>query len=336
MGRMEQRRQEARKKRKVKRWIFIPLLVIVLPLTLFGTYLGYKVVTTASDMQEDLARGEKSEKRDEAVDISKDHFSVLFLGVDTDDPNENSRADALILATFNREDSSIKLLSIPRDSLVDIPGRQNRDKINHAHAFGGVDLTIDTVENMLDIPVDFYTKMNFHGFVDIIDALGGVEVDVPFDFETHGTEGSANMVYFEEGRQHLDGEEALGYVRMRKQDPRGDLGRGERQQEVMEAVIRRAGSISSVARYDDVLDEIGNNMSTNLSLGNILSLHPYAQSLDSIETVNLSGSDLTQNGVYYYQVSEDSLQEARDRLKVHLDMIEEPHTYSAQEASDYE
>ncbi len=170
MGRMEQRRQEARKKRKIKRWIFIPLLVIVLPLTLFGTYLGYKVVTTASDMQEDLARGEKSDKRDEAVDISKDHFSVLFLGVDTDDPNENSRADALILATFNREDSSIKLLSIPRDSLVDIPGRQNRDKINHAHAFGGVDLTIDTVENMLDIPVDFYTKMNFHGFVDIIDA----------------------------------------------------------------------------------------------------------------------------------------------------------------------
>ncbi len=317
---MTQSRINNRKRRSRK--ILRAFMVLgILSFIVFGGTLIYfvsKISDVTTNTQQELVRGEKSEKREEAVSPSKDNISILFLGVDDRDGDLSGRTDALLLATFNRDDSSIKILSIPRDSLVSIPGRSNQDKINHAHAFGGLDLAVDTVEDFLDIPVDYYVKLNFDAFVEIIDALGGVELDIPFSFSEQDSQGNQGAISLTEGRHTLNGEEALAFVRMRKSDPRGDLGRGERQQEVIKAIIEKGASLSSITRYGDVLESVESHMTMNLSFGNIIALHSYASSINNIETLNFEGSDARINGTYYYEVDEASRQTISRLLRMHL------------------
>lgn len=312
-----------KRKRKARRILRIIAGIGITSFLVFGGVIAYFILTlqdVASSTQEELARGEKSEKRVEAVSPSKDNISILFLGVDDRSGELKGRTDAMILATFNRDLGTIKLVSIPRDSLVDIPGRKNKDKINHAHAFGGVDLAIETVEQLFDIPVDYYVKLNFVAFVEIVDALGGIEVDVPFTFTEMDSNDNQHAITIREGRQTLNGEEALAYARMRKKDPRGDLGRGERQQEIIKAIIKKGASLSSITSYDDVLKSIENHMSTNLTFGNMIALHSYADSLNEIESLTLEGRNIRRNGISYYELDPDSVAEISAKLQSHLEL----------------
>lgn len=286
-------------------------------------YFAYKVHSVANNSEE-LERGNTSELRNKPVNLGKDNISILFLGVDDRDGELNGRTDALVLATFNKEEGSVKMTSIPRDTLVEIPGKVNRDKINHAHAMGGLDLAIDTVENLFDIPVDYYVKLNFVAFIEIIDELGGVEIDVPFTFTEMDSNDNKGAITLYQGLHTLNGEEALAYARMRMKDPRGDIGRGERQQEVIKAIIEKASSISSITRYGGVLDSLESHLTTNLGFSNMVSLHSYADSLNNVESLSLQGSDTSISGVYYYQLDEASLQEVSDEFKYHLDLKERP------------
>lgn len=122
-----------------------------------------------------------------------------------------------MVATFNPSDQTMKLLSIPRDTRVKIGDLGYKDKINHSYSEGGKELTIETVEGFLDIPIDYFVTVNFDGFISIVDLLGGVTVDVPFDF--NDINAKWERFYFTEGEMELDGEEALVYARMRKKDP---------------------------------------------------------------------------------------------------------------------
>ncbi|WP_227937237.1 LCP family glycopolymer transferase [Alkalihalobacillus deserti] len=318
---MAQSRVKRRKRRGKKGILRMFLLLGFITLLAFGGgagYLIYKISNVTANTQLELERGDKSEKREIAVSPSKDNISIMFLGVDSRDSDLRGRTDAMLLATFNRTDSSIKILSIPRDSRVDIPGRQNPDKINHAHAFGGLDLTIETVEEFLNIPVDYYVTLNFEAFMEIIDSFGGVDVEVPFTFSEQNSAGVHNTITINEGLQTLDGEEALAYVRMRKKDPLGDIGRGMRQQQVIQALIEKGSSFSSISKYGDVLESIEEYMFTNISFGNMVALHSYASSLNKIETINLKGSNSTIGGAYYYQISEESREEISTTLREHL------------------
>ncbi|MEB1808300.1 MAG: LCP family protein [Bacillaceae bacterium] len=315
------KRTEKRKKKNRRRWLWviIPFMFIGLITIGYGSYITYKLASAAAEVNQELARGDKSEKRIEAIDPKSDNFSVLFLGIDTLEPNSRgARTDSMMLVTFNKDEKSIKMLSIPRDSRVNIVGRDRYDKINHAHAFGGVDMTIDTVEELLNVPVDYFVRLNFTAFIDLIDALGGVEVDVPFTFDAHGSQGSRNAVTIYEGTQRLNGEEALAYARMRKDDPRGDIGRGERQQEVVKGVIKEAASLSSILRFDTIIQEVSEHMATNFLFENMLALHPYASSLNKIEQLSLRGENLTLDRIYYYQLNEESVEEVSHELRVHL------------------
>ncbi|MFV8826385.1 LCP family protein [Alkalihalobacterium sp. APHAB7] len=319
------KRTEKRKKRNKRRWIWviIPFLLIVMPIVGYGSYLTYKLASAASEVNQELARGDKSEKRVEAINPKSDNFSVLFLGIDTLEPNSRgARTDSILLVTFNKDEKTIKMLSIPRDSRVDIVGRDRQDKINHAHAFGGVDMTIDTVEELLEVPVDYFVRLNFTAFIEVIDALGGVEVEVPFTFNAHGSQGSRNAVTIYEGTQRLNGEEALAYARMRKDDPRGDIGRGERQQEVVKGVIKEAASLSSILRFDTIIQEVSEHMATNFLFENMLALHPYASSINNIEQLSLRGDNLRLDGIYYYQLDTESVEEVSHELRVHLGLEE--------------
>ena len=313
------------KKTKYK-WLKVVGIVFFAVMIIAGAAVGYffnRMANLAESAQHQLERGEHSEKRQQAVNPGKDNFSVLFLGLDDRGGSLRGRTDAILVATFNKEDGTIKMLNIPRDSRVEIVGRDRYDKINHAHAFGGLDMTVDTVENLLNIPVDYFVKLNFDAFLEIIDALGGIDVEVPFTFTEMDSYDRKGAITLNEGWQTLNGEEALAFARMRKSDPRGDLGRGDRQKQILEAVIKKGTSFSTITRVDDVLQSIETNLSTNFSFGNMLSLHSYGANLRNIESLSIKGSNLTLNRIYYYELNEQSLAEVSNTLQVHLGLIEE-------------
>ena len=285
------------------------------------TYMGYTLQQVTSDNYHELNRGEQSELRDTGVSPSSDPVSILFLGLDTRDGDLSGRTDAMILASFNPEDQSVQMLNIPRDSYVPIENH-NHNKINHAHAYGGVDKTISTVENFLDIPIDHVVSLNFDAFMEIIDAVGGITVDVPMDIAdtdnaTYGT------IEISEGEQTLDGEEALAYVRMRKDDPQGDLGRGERQKDVLEALIHEVASFQTLTRFNSLVDALDGNLSTNLLFSQIMGMHGYAGELNNIESLSLEGEDTRIDGVYFYQVYDSSREEISEKFKQHLNITGE-------------
>lgn len=320
MSRLEKRRRAKRKRFRLILKIFI-VFFSTLFLLVSGSiaYLAHKIDRVSSDSPEHI-----SDLRDESVDPNKNNFSILFLGVDDRSGNLNGLTDAIILATFNVKEGSVKMVSIPRDSYVEIPGR-GYDKINHAHSYGGLKLSIETVENLLEIPVDYYVKLNFTAFVEIIDALGGIEVDVPFTFTEMDSYDRPNAITLYEGRQTLNGEEALAYARMRKHDPLGDIGRGERQQEVIKAVIQKGASISSITKYDDILESLEKHLETNLTFKDIVSLHKYRNSVQNFDTYLLEGNHMTIGGVYYYDLDDESLYIVKQKLKNHLEFKWRPH-----------
>lgn len=330
---MSKLRTEKGKPKKL--WVKVVILSVLSLLLAGGAFAAYmmnEIRQTADEVQVDLERGGQSDFREISVEASADPVSILVLGLDTRDGDLSGRTDAMVLLTFNPSDSTIKMLNIPRDSLVDIPGRVNDDKINHAHAFGGIDLTIDTVENFLDIPVDYFVSLNFDAFMEIIDEMGGITVDAPMevrdtDNATYGT------IVIPEGEQHINGEEALAYVRMRKHDPDGDHGRGERQKEVIESVIREMASYSTIANFRPLLDSVERNVNTNVEFSTAISMHDYVSELNNIASLSFEGRDRLDNDVYYFLVDEESRHEVSEELRYHLELTDEIEPYYVEEES---
>lgn len=324
-------------KRKLRKRIKVMLLLLAIGLIAvisYSTFLYLKAGSAMNNAYEEDGR-DKSDLRDDFVDPKFDNVSILIMGIDQSEKREmrygdKNRTDALILATLNREDKSVKLLSIPRDSYVYIPEVGYHDKINHAHAFGSTKATLDAVENLLEIPVDYYVKLNFHAFVDVIDAIGGVEIDVPYEFKESDSNDKRDNIHVLKGRQILDGEEALAFARTRKKD--NDVERGKRQLEIIDSVVNKATSFSSLFKYDDMIDAVGNNMSTNMTFTEMKSFFHYATegtNLD-VEKFTLEGEDYQPGGVYYYQVDEIALGDTINKLKQHLELP----TYAESESED--
>lgn len=317
-------KKKKRRLRKRIKYVILPLLIVLLAVGSYGTYLYLKADAAMTNAYEEDER-EKSDLREEVVDPKFDNVTVLIMGIDENEKrkerdNDPIRTDALILATLNKDEKSVKLLSIPRDSYVHIPVLGYEDKINHAHAFGGTYGTIEAVENLLDIPVDYYVKLNFHAFVDIIDAIGGVEVEVPYEFRESDSNDKRDSIHLLPGRQVLNGEEALAFARTRKKD--NDVERGKRQLEIIDSVIDKVTSFSSIFKYDEVIEAVGNNMSTNMTFSEMKSFVSYATegSKLKVERMTLEGTDYQPGSTYYYQLDELALQETINDLKRHLEL----------------
>ncbi|WP_396128401.1 LCP family protein [Exiguobacterium mexicanum] len=308
--------QDSRKKRPVWKIVLLVFgLVLLIGGSAFG-YFVYKANETAENANSELTRGDKSDRREETVDLTKDHFSILLAGVDGGASLEEGRTDSLMVATFNKESLQVTLVSIPRDSYVDIVTTDGefKDKINHAYAYDGIDTTIATVEKLFDIPIDYYATINFDGIEDLVDAVGGVEVDVLVPISGRAT----GNVELRPGVQTLDGKEALAYARMRKDDPEGDVGRAKRQQQVLEAIINEATTINSFTKLNRIMNAVGDNIRTNMSLSEASQLQPYTKSLRSFNQETLAGGDLTIGGVYYYELDPADLSDKRSLLKTEL------------------
>ena len=244
------------------------------------------------------------------------YYSWVLMIAKSRDLGGATRTDALILATFNIKQKTIKMVSIPRDSYVYIPVEGKKDKITHAHVFGSTQGTIETVEELFDIPVDYYAKLNFDAFIDVVDALNGITVDVPITFTEQDSQDTAGAIHLTKGFQKLNGEEALALARTRKID--NDIERGKRQQLVLRAIMDKAVSVGSITKYGDVMESMGNNVKTNMDFGEILSFFNYLKDGIQVKSLALEGKDATIDGTYYYQLDDSSLSEVAETLKDHL------------------
>ena len=193
--------------------------------------------------------------------------SILLLGVDTGDlgRTEQGRSDSMVVVTINPHTQKTTLLSIPRDTYTEIVGYGTSDKINHAYAFGGTAMSINTVQQMLDIPIDFYVMVNMAGIQEIVDAVGGITVESPLTFNQNGYD-------FVQGTNQLDGEAALAFARMRYEDPAGDTGRQGRQRLVIEAVIRKLATPETLLNYQTILQSLSSNVQTSFQLSDFYTL----------------------------------------------------------------
>ncbi|MFK2826353.1 LCP family protein [Bacillus sp. B190/17] len=315
-----QRRKRQRRKRRIAFFILLPIVFLTFTAAGYGAFLYKKAETIFTGSYMDDGRT-KSALRDAKVHPLKDNISILFIGIDESDvrtKEDKTRSDALMLATLNVKDKSIKLLSIPRDSYAYIPAVDYKTKINHAHAFGGPKATIDTVEELLDIPVDYYVRMNFYAFMDVVDALGGIKFDVPYKLSEKDSNDQHNAIQLEPGLQHLNGEEALALARTRHYD--SDIERGKRQQELLQTIVKKATSLNSITKYDEILEAVGSNMRTNMTFSDMKSLINYSKSGSmEFETITLKGEDdKMSNGAYIYRLDDEELEVVKRKLSRHL------------------
>lgn len=243
--------------------------------------------------------------------------SILLLGVDTGDlgRTEQGRSDSMVVVTINPHTQKTTLLSIPRDTYTEIVGYGTSDKINHAYAFGGTAMSINTVQQMLDIPIDFYVMVNMAGIQEIVDAVGGITVESPLAFNQNGYD-------FVQGTNQLDGEAALAFARMRYEDPAGDTGRQGRQRLVIEAVIRKLATPETLLNYQAVLETLSANMQTSFQLSDFYTLQnqDYLGAVGNIEQQQLGGTGDMMNDIYYNFVDEAELTRVRDLLQIELEL----------------
>lgn len=219
-------------------------------------------------------------------------FTVLLMGVDSEKENirgASFNGDSLMLLTFNPATLNTTILSIPRDSYVPIAcfSGNRKNKITHA-AWQGEDCMIKTIENFTGITIDYYAKINFKGVVKLVDALDGIEVDVPIDFcEQDSNRNFNNLICLKKGVQTLNGEQALALSRHRKTI--NDFIRGQNQQLVVKGLMNKAKTINSIDTIYKLLDTLSNNLETNMSTNEILSFYNIAKDIleKSKETSNV-------------------------------------------------
>lgn len=321
--------------------IFLSLVLVVVPV-IFAIILLKSSQGAFENSFNDGDSSRKSNIRESKVDPSKDPISILFLGIDGNSgrekngqSTEQSRTDAMILSTFNSDKEQIRMLSIPRDTISYIPKVGYYDKITHAHAYGGPTASMDSVEATLNVPVDYYVRINMDAFVDAVDELGGIEYNVPYDISEPNTDDSGK-IKVEKGHQKLNGDEALAVARTRHHD--SDLKRGQRQMELIKKLFAKAQNAGSFSKLDDVIEIVGNNSKHNLSYDEVKALATsYLKDDVEIKSKQLKGEDDYLNGIYYYNPDINSIQDTSNLLRddLNLPKIEDTSDFLNQRVTDF-
>lgn len=335
-------------------YIFLPTNYTVM----FGSMEGYEDIADETKVlltQTKKVKNEKEESDSTNTKAITEPFTVLLMGVDSDAEgiaNGSFNGDSLMVITFNPKTLSTTILSIPRDSYVPIAcfSGQRKNKITHA-AWKGETCMMNTIENLLDIKIDYYVKINFTGVVQLVDTLGGVEIDVPYNLceQNSKRQWGSNTIYIEKGLQTLNGEQALAYARNRHPNPgkcsskwtnytSNDFIRGEHQQEVVTALLNKFKDVKDLDTVYKLLDTISNNMVTNMSTDQILSLYNVFKDIASkstgmddmadvlgIQRLKLNGYDAriydyggTNLSLYNYVLYDDSVKAVSDAMKENL------------------
>ena len=316
---------------------------------MFASIAGYENI--CKDTKIIITKDKEMKKADvsevETASSGKDvtePFTILLMGIDSTSEvlqkNAVANGDTLILMTFNPKTLNATMLSIPRDSYVPIACWSNKaqNKITHAAGYG-TDCMMNTIEEYIGINIDYYAKINFKGLVKLVNAVGGVEIDVKQRLCTDDSN-RGGTVCIEPGYQTLDGEHALVYARNRYDLVDGDFGRNKHQQELVMAIANKFKNITDVTKFMDILDTISNSLDTNLTTKQMLTFYNVGKdiimkSLSSEESdlINIQQLYLAGNGqmiyderirmvLYNYVPNENSRKDIVKAMKVNLELEE--------------
>ncbi len=244
--------------------------------------------------------------------------NILILGVDAseyeDDLWTGTRTDTIILLNVDSRTKSINAISIPRDSKVYLPGDNGVQKINSAHAIGGVDMTVRTIQNTLGVKIDRYIMLHDSGVKRIIEALGGVDVYVEKDMHYHDYAGHLH-IDLTKGHHRLSPNQAVGYLRFRH-DAMGDIGRTQRQQWFLRGLLNELKKTEVAAKLPEIVSIARKYIKTNMSLYELTQFAMTTKQLDmdKVEIATLPGAPNKRGSVSYWILDPDRTQEVINRL----------------------
>lgn len=314
MSRVENHIHKKILKNKRKKWTIFFIVLAATLITVSGAYIRARLAKVENAIHQEVETVNLREK--EITD--NDSFSVLLLGIDNGAygrGTEVGRSDTMLVVTVNEKLGKTTIVSIPRDSYTEIVGYGTNDKINHAYAFGQEKMSINSVQNMLNVPIDYYVTVDMGGLMGLVDAVGGLDITPVLTFTYEGES-------FTEGEdRHVDGEAALRYARMRYDDPEGDMGRQKRQQYVIQKLVEKLLNINSITRYEEILKTLENSVRTNFTLDKLLSIkNNYPKALKNFESDKISGSGTMIGGIYYFVVPEDERLRISNLLRENLEL----------------
>ncbi|ANY73670.1 LCP family protein [Paenibacillus ihbetae] len=298
--------------------IYITLAVLILlgsSAYLFRTQLIVAAfdLFMAKDVEDSLQKSYKplqGDKKPEPVVLQSKPFSVMLLGSDQRE-DEPARSDTMIYAVVRPKESKVLLVSIPRDTYVDIIGKGKKDKITHAFAFGGHQMAKDTMEAFLDEDIDYYASINFQGLKDVVDAMGGVELPIGKDIVNKGKDHEKFTV--KANKPIYSGEEALNYVRYREDS---DFNRAKRQQVFLDMAAKRLKQPDQIGKVPELIAIMGDNFQTDMQPKFIIDLAKQMLTGPKVDMTSFTimGEGMRIGGVYYNDPDMEDVQEARDMI----------------------
>lgn len=294
------------------------LVLIILLALAVGMCSAYVVI------RYNLARNDQYLNKLLALPVEQRRINILVMGVDTK-AADNGRSDTLMLVSLDPATGKSAIMSIPRDARVQIPGRNGHDKINVAFPLGGPELVQKTVTDLLDIEIDHYVVVDFNGFAQIVDTLGGVVIDVPKRMY-YVDRAQQLVIDLQPGKQHLNGEEALGYVRFRHDrlgdvtlvDPVNEIydGRVERQLQFVKEMTKKLMNPVNVLRIPTLANQFHEAIQTDISTARMVTLANAARRLqkEQMRTFVLPGTPEDIEDINYWVVDQEKAQHTAHKM----------------------
>lgn len=312
-----------------KKIVLMSLAIIALTLGAGFAY-GISLLNFSTDAISKTFRQLDGEEEITPIDATEP-LTILLMGVDMDQATrggvwEEGRSDSMILVTVNPKTKETTMMSLTRDIMVEIAEANGEstgtvEKLNHSYSYGQAPMAIATIEKMMDINIDRYIEINMDGLVELVDAVGGIEVNNTLGFPISISEYEpAYTSIVPTGKRLVNGDQALVYARMRYDDPEGDIGRQRRQREVITAIVKKLLQLDGFTQYKKILTAISNNMRTNIeiSTATIPELLGYKDSIKNLHSYQLRGLDELVEEVYYQLPPTQHLLEMQNVLRTSI------------------
>ncbi|HEL1699227.1 TPA: LCP family protein [Streptococcus suis] len=314
--------------------IFLMSLAIIGLTVGAGLIYGASLLNFSTDAISKTFKQLDGEEKITPIDATEP-LTILLMGVDMDQATrggdwEGGRSDSMILVTVNPKTKETNMMSLTRDIMVEIAEANGEssgtvEKLNHSYSYGQAPMAIATIEKMMDINIDRYIEINMDGLVELVDAVGGIEVNNTLGFPISISEHEpAYTSIVQPGKQLVNGDQALVYARMRYDDPEGDIGRQRRQREVITAIIKKILQLDGFTQYKKILTAISNNMRTNIEISpvTIPNLLGYKDSVSKLNSYQLRGVDQMVDAIYYQLPTSTHLLEMQNVLKKSIGLEE--------------
>lgn len=317
-------KKRSQRKKKRNSWKVLGITLLVLILAGGGAFVFRKQLALAAfdmflsgSVEKQLAKSyvpldqEQTEPVEPVKSETLEPQTVLLLGVDQRD-EEPARSDTMIYAVIRPKDNKVLLVSIPRDTYVDIIGKGKKDKITHAYAFGGEKMAKDTVENFLGAKIENYAAINFNGLKEVVDALGGIALPITKDIVNK--EADHEKFTIKANQALYNGKDALNYVRYREDS---DFERTKRHQIFLSAFVDRLLSLNQISKIPDLMNIMGKNFKTDMLPSSIIDLSKklLTDGKPQINSFTIMGSGTRIDNIYYDLANKEDLAFAKEMIE---------------------